>query len=100
MKEATSAQATRRARRAVERESDCVLDRHGRKGWSQEGRMLGCDAHGCSFVAVLSLAMRYLSRHIDSDSYKDIDIEILVVECPEGRQKYGIMFRSGLSEYP
>ena len=44
MKEATPTEATRRARRAVEGESDCVLGRHGRRGWSQGGRMLGRDA--------------------------------------------------------
>jgi len=34
IKEATPTSATRKVRRAVERESDCVADRHGRRGWS------------------------------------------------------------------
>ena len=35
------------AKRAARwRESDCVLDRHGRRGWSPGGRMPGRDAHG------------------------------------------------------
>jgi len=46
IQEATPTSATRKARRAVERESDCVLDRHGRRGRSQGDRMPGRDAHG------------------------------------------------------
>ena len=37
-------------------ESDCVLDRHGRRGWSQGGRMHGRDAH--AYYQLTCLLMR------------------------------------------
>ena len=41
-------------------ESDCVLDRHGRRGWSPGGRMPGRDAHGqACFMNAVNISMPY-----------------------------------------